>query len=399
MHTASENLTPGKSALILLAIGQTTVWACLVYVFPALLLRWEAAFFWSKVEITGAITLALLVSALFSPLFGKLIDRGLGPLLLTGGAVTGGFCLYLVSIVTGLMQFYALWAVIGCCFAACLYEPCFALLTRAYGRSAKQGIILVTLVAGFASTISFPAAHYIANQWDWQTVVRVFAVATVLIAAPLLYLGATAVESDRLGAMQSATLSNSTDKVAYLRNATFLKLAIAFAVLALVHGATFHHLLPILSDRGMALGVSVFVASLIGPMQVIGRIFITVLQNQLSHKSVVYGAFIFMGSAMVLLFSEQLGLAQAVLFAVVFGSGYGTLSIIRPVIARDILGDGNFGAKSGLLAFFYLIGAAASPYVGSLLWVAGGYDALIVALFILAFGGLWLIRDAMHEPS
>lgn len=399
MHTASENLTPGKSALILLAIGQTTVWACLFYVFPALLLRWEAAFFWSKVEITGAITLALLVSALFSPLFGKLIDRGLGPLLLTGGAVTGGFCLYLVSIVTGLMQFYALWAVIGCCFAACLYEPCFALLTRAYGRSAKQGIILVTLVAGFASTISFPAAHYIANQWDWQTVVRVFAVATVLIAAPLLYLGATAVESDRLGAMQSATLSNSTDKVAYLRNATFLKLAIAFAVLALVHGATFHHLLPILSDRGMALGVSVFVASLIGPMQVIGRIFITVLQNQLSHKSVVYGAFIFMGSAMVLLFSEQLGLAQAVLFAVVFGSGYGTLSIIRPVIARDILGDGNFGAKSGLLAFFYLIGAAASPYVGSLLWVAGGYDALIVALFILAFGGLWLIRDAMHEPS
>ena len=399
MHTASENLTPGKSALILLAIGQTTVWACLFYVFPALLLRWEAAFFWSKVEITGAITLALLVSALFSPLFGKLIDRGLGPLLLTGGAVTGGFCLYLVSIVTGLMQFYALWAVIGCCFAACLYEPCFALLTRAYGRSAKQGIILVTLVAGFASTISFPAAQYIANQWDWQTVVRVFAVATVLIAAPLLYLGATAVESDRLGAMQSATLSNSTDKVAYLRNATFLKLAIAFAVLALVHGATFHHLLPILSDRGMALGVSVFVASLIGPMQVIGRIFITVLQNQLSHKSVVYGAFIFMGSAMVLLFSEQLGLAQAVLFAVVFGSGYGTLSIIRPVIARDILGDGNFGAKSGLLAFFYLIGAAASPYVGSLLWVAGGYDALIVALFILAFGGLWLIRDAMHEPS
>ena len=80
-----------------------------------------------------------------------------------------------------------------------------------------------------------------------------------------------------------------------------------------------------------------------------------------------------------------------------FGSGYGTLSIIRPLIARDLLGEENFGAKSGLLALFFLLGAAASPYIGSLVWVAGGYDALIASLMVLAFGGLWLVHLAMQD--
>ncbi len=397
MQAATIKQEVNNKALAMLAIGETIVWVCLFYSFPALLIRWESAFLWSRLELTGAVTLAILVSALFSPVFGKLIDRGFGPWLLGNGAMFGGIALFLVSFATELWQFYCLWGVIGCCFAACLYEPCFALLTRAYGASAKRGIIVVTLVAGFASTICFPAAHLIANLSDWQTVVRVFSIATMLIGAPLLYFGASLVEDEQAMAQPSDTQSGKSQKGAYLRNTLFMRLAIAFALLAVVHGATLHHLLPMLNDRGLALGASVFVASLIGPMQVFGRIVITVLQRQLSHKFIVYCAFIFMGSAMVLLFNSYNGLKGAVLFAIVFGSGYGILSIIRPIIARDILGDENFGAKSGLLAFFYLIGAAASPFVGSLIWVAGGYDALIIVLFCLSFGGLWLINGTMHE--
>jgi len=390
----------------ILAAGETVVWACLFYVFPALLIRWESAYAWSKVQLTGAITLALFVSAVLSPLFGRWIDRGYGPQLLSTGALLGGVCLFLVSYVISLWQFYLLWALIGACFAACLYEPCFAILTRTYGKDAKRGIIIVTLVAGFASTISFPAAHLIANNWDWQMVTRCFALVTLLAGVPLLYIGAINVERDhkRFTSTQIPTHDNSTSDGANstsgdIRNPVFLRLAISFALLAVVHGATLHHLLYVLEDRGFALGVSVFVASLIGPMQVFGRVVITALQNHLSHKVIVYGAFILMGSAMLLLFNAHYGLAVAVTFAVVFGSGYGTLSIIRPLIARDLLGEENFGARSGLLALFYLVGAAISPYLGSLIWVAGGYDALIAALMGLAFSGLWLVYRAMQNST
>jgi len=384
-------LTPGV-AVGMLAAGETIVWTGLFYIFPALLLRWETAFEWSKVELTGAITIALIVSAIFSPLFGKWIDRGFGPLQMGAGAAVGGLTLCLLVAVTELWQFYAVWIVIGICFTACLYEPCFALLTRAFGKDAKRSIIVVTLVAGFASTISFPAAHHIANFWGWKTVVLVFGLAVICVGVPLLYVGARAVESygikNRTG---NTEVSIDKNRSVYLRDPLFLYLAISFALLALVHGATLHHLLHILGDRNLTLGSSVLVASLIGPMQVFGRLIITAFQAKLQHKWIAYGCFVLMGSAMVLLYLSNVGLGIAVCFAVVFGSGYGMVSIIRPVIARDLLGDESFGAKSGLLAFFYLLGSAAAPYAGSLVWSAGGYDLLIAVLWVLAFVGLLLI--------
>ena len=147
-------------AIIFLAIGQTLVWAGLFYIFPALLLRWENDFGWSKTELTAAIMFAVLLSAFFSPLSGKIIDRGRGAELMTGCAVFGGICLAILSMVEQAWQFYAVWLCIGVAMAGCLYEPCLALVTRNRGEKAKSSIIFITLVAGFASTISFPVVAW-----------------------------------------------------------------------------------------------------------------------------------------------------------------------------------------------------------------------------------------------
>jgi len=379
----------------MLAVGETIVWSCLYYIFPALLLRWEWALEWSKLELTGAITLALFVSAVFSPLFGKFIDRGFGPVLMAGGALVGGLVILLLTVATKLWQFYTVWIVIGACFSACLYEPCFALLTRAYGKDAKRRIIIVTLVAGFASSISFPVAHYIANFSSWETVVRVFSLLVIFVGVPLLYFGAGSIECDARANKTETNRSDDVVKTVYLRDPLFLNLGISFALLALVHGATLHHLLHILGDRGLTLGASVLVASLIGPMQVFGRLVITAFQNQFHHHWIAFSCFVLMGLALVLLYLSSLGLMVAICFAVIFGSGYGIVSIIRPVIARDLLGEEHFGAKSGLLAFFYLLGSAAAPYVGSLVWSAGGYNLLIGVLLVLALSGMVLIFQAI----
>jgi hypothetical protein len=43
----------------------------------------------------------------------------------------------------------------GAAMAMTLYEPAFAILTRRYPLRYRQGITTLTLVAGFASTLSF----------------------------------------------------------------------------------------------------------------------------------------------------------------------------------------------------------------------------------------------------
>lgn len=133
-----------------LASGQLVCWAGLYYGFPALLLEFESRFEVSRSRITLAMTLALLIAALLSPVAGRLIDRGSGRCLLAGGAVVGALALAGLTRASTVAQFYLGWAVIGAAMSATLYEPCFAFVVRHLRINANRAIGLITLIAGFA---------------------------------------------------------------------------------------------------------------------------------------------------------------------------------------------------------------------------------------------------------
>ena len=81
-------------------------------------------------------------------------------------------------------------------------------------------------------------------------------------------------------------------------------------------------------------------------------------------------------------------------FVILFGGAFGTVSILRPLLAREILGQGNFGAKSGALAMFFLTGLALAPFLGSLLWNLGGYDLMLLVLMCFLLLGFILLWQA-----
>ncbi len=138
--------------ILTLAVSQTLVWAGLFYIFPASLLRWETALGWSKLDLTLAITIATLAAAAGSPLAGRIIDAGRGPVLMGLCTALGGLGIVLLSQVSQLWQFYTIWFLVGCMLSGSLYDACFALVTHTRGAGAKQGIVVITLVAGFAGT-------------------------------------------------------------------------------------------------------------------------------------------------------------------------------------------------------------------------------------------------------
>jgi len=385
-------------AIIFLAIAQTLVWAGLYYLFPALLVRWEQSFGWSKADLTGAITLAIFVSAFVAPLAGHLIDAGKGALMMAGSTLLGGACLIALSLVTELREFYLLWGLIGVMMAGCLYEPCFALITHARGVNAKQAIILVTLVAGFASTISFPGAHALSEAFGWHTAVQIFALILIFVATPLMWLGAHSVERD--GKARAIPQQEEVNhRHAFLARPVFWLLAIGFGLLALVHGVTIHHLFPILYDRGVHADVAVIAASFIGPMQVAGRLAMMAAERHVSMNGITTSCFILVGIAILLLFSTSTTPTLLVGFIILFGAAHGVVSIVRPVIAREILGGNNFGAKFGAMALLYLVGSASAPFVGSLIWGIGGYDLVLPLLIGLSFVALCLYLVAHRLSS
>lgn len=375
--------------ILLLAIAQTLIWACIYYSFPALLLHWEQSFGWSRADLTAAITLAVFISAFCSPLGGRLVDAGKGPLMMTAAALLGGCCLMLLARVEQLWQFYLVWGLLGLCMAGGLYEPCFALITRARGVEAKRSIIFVTLVAGFAGTISFPVAHSLVAAFGWRSAVLVFGLVAILIVAPLMWLGANVIEQEGRGRSlpeQGTSLAHRS----FLKSPAFWCLAGGFALAAVLHGVTLHHLLPILDERDIHPEVAVMVISFIGPMQVAGRLAMMAAERHVSNHGIAISCFILMGMSILVLIGAGTTPALLIAFVILFGGSYGIVSIVRPVIARDLLGEHQYGAKAGTLAMVYLAGSASAPFLGSLVWSRGGYDLVLPGLVLLSVAGLCL---------
>lgn len=383
--TKSSDPIPFAKTVWLLACAETMFWASCFYVFHALLPRWESHFGWSRTEVATAITISLLCSALSAPVVGALIDRGYGRRMFIVGGTTASVLLLLMSAVQTLWQFYVLWFAMGICHATILYEPCFATLTRLFSHDAKKAITRVTLMAGLASTVSFPLGHFLSERFGWQAALWVFAA----ISAIATVVAGMALSDTERGVIQDKVEHGaSTGSVrSALRTPMFWLIAVAFSLMALNHGALLPHLLPLLSEREFSVTTAVFAASLIGPMQVIGRICMLSVERHVSTTIITVFSFLAVALAsLALLFTTSLPWLLFV-FVILQGGGYGVTSITRPTVTAEFLGRKGFGAISGTIAIPFTAAFAAGPTVAALIWLAGGYTAVLIVTALIAAAG------------
>ncbi len=371
-----------------LAVAQTIVWAAMYYSFPALLPWWERDLGWSKATLSGAFTASLVLTALLAPLAGRLIDRGLARVVHPGGALAGAALLVALSAATEPWQFYAVWLALGVAMSLSLYEAAFAIITTTVGPRAREAITAVTLIAGFAGTVSFPSAHFLAGLFGWRGAVLCFAAAIVLIAIPLMLWGLGLLERHRAPPAETQDNGEADGREAVTRRPAFWLLGFAYGAIGLVHGLILAHLLPILADRGVAEGTAVLAASMIGPMQVVGRIVMMSTERWMSTFGAALSCYLGLGlGATALLFAGVAPWLVAV-FVVLHGAGYGTASIVRPVLTAEVLGRRRFGVIAGMLAIPFMGGFAVGPTVAALVWELGGYDLVLTVAVACAGAGL-----------
>ena len=398
MPMSKLEIEPFRQIVWPLAIAETIVWAAMFYSFPALILVWERDLGWSKTELSGALTLSLVAAAVLAPVVGRLIDHGFGRFVFTGCTLAGAVLLVLLSTVTELWQFYVIWLGLGIAMAGALYEACFAVLTRAMGLRAKRAITLVTLIAGFAGTVSFPSAYVLVGFVGWRGAVVVFAVVVALIAAPLIWWGVSLAEQSSESKMHPASRGTG-EALRVLRSATFWLLAISFAMIALEHGILLTHLLPLLDERGIQAETAILAASMIGPMQVAGRLAMIAAERHVTILTIAAVSYVAMGIAALSLLGAAAIPVLLVAFVLFQGSGYGITSIVRPVVTAEFLGRKNFGVISGLLALPFIAATAAAPTIAAFVWETGGYDRVIMLAIFAAGVGLVSILLAASLAS
>jgi MFS family permease len=373
------------SIVAALSITQIVSWGSIYYAISVLLPSIEGELHWSRDSIIGAFSMGLLCGGAGALPVGLCIDRYGGRFVMTAGSIAGGILLLLLSQTRSLVEFYLLWAGLGLTMAMVLYEPAFAVVTQSFGSQARKGITALTLTGGLASTVFWPLTQYLIATMGWRNAVIALALSNLLLCAPLHAVFLPASAAAVAGGRSLGAWVKGPGLRAVLATRAFWMLAISFTANMLAFSALSVHLIPALHEKGYAMGDAVWIAALIGPMQVAGRVGEYTVGSRFRVSRVAIFALALLPVALLGLNYVDSAWLVILLFVVPYGVSNGIMTIARGVIPAEIFGSDRYGAVNGALSSPVIAARALGPLAAALIWsAAGGYGAVLWTLAAIA---------------
>ena len=382
-------------AVLVLGVTEILAWGAIFYppVLTVPLIAHERG--WSMAFAMGGFSLALLTAGLVSPRVGSMIDRHGGHRIMPLGSLLAALGLALIVYADHPAAYLAVWLLLGVAIAATLYDPAFATLGRIFGAAARRPITALTLAGGFASTVSWPATHFLIEAVGWRGTYLVYAALLALVAAPL-----HAFALPRTRAKPAARPGQEVQARSVVLPPTgwpFLLVAAAFAAYAFVPSGLSAHLLAIFGRAGMDAATVVAIGALFGPAQVAARICELLFARSIHPLLIARFAVAMLLAAFALIALFGLTVAAAASFAVMFGMANGLLTIARGAVPLALFGPAGYGHIVGRIGGPYLAMQAIAPFV--LAFVAERASDAAVLAVTAAFATISFIGfAAMRRP-
>jgi hypothetical protein len=374
-------------AVIALGIGQCVNWGVLYYAFAVLLLPVEAELGTARWIVAGAFSLALLLSAIAAPIVGSLSDRGYGGRLIQAGGYTAAGLLGLWASLPGVGALYIVWAGLGICMAATLYEPAFSVVGRAHADPAARlrALGIVTVFGGLASTVFLPLTDALVRSGGWRIGVVVLALLLVLSTS---IIHGIAVGGARPGPCHYGDGGRMPPApVALIGHGPSLSfLALAFGIASLSSAAVIANLIPALAERAVTQTTAAACGGMFGLMQLPGRALMMLGRLPISPFGLLAGS----------LGLQALGLTAwavlpsapaAVVGIALFATGSGLTTLARPHLVHAVFEGHEAGYVNGRVAQAQQLARAAGPVLAAGAVTVVSYS-VVLALLGIAFAGL-----------
>ena len=376
---------------VALAAG-LSFWSFGLYIDPL-----EREFGWSRWEISGGFSIALLVGALASPLIGRGIDR-FGPrrVVVLGAVLTAGSFL-LLATTTELWQWFAYQSIAAVFRNMMFFIPFQTLVSRWFDR--KRGLAVGILGTGFSmgGFIVVPILRAVIDAVQWQGSFVVSAIVTVAVVAPLALLlirnqpsgkglqadGDTQPEGE---APKPAVLTGLTDRQA-LRTPLFWVIAFALMVFFFGMFGWTAHAVPYYESVGYSKWWAAQLLAIAAGSGIITRLVFGYIADRISRIEVAAMALCAcLTLSMVALLVTGGSVVGVLIFLGFWFVGSSGGPMIEPLLTARTFGMAHFASILGALAIVSQSGQIVSPIIaGAIFDATGEYDWAIV-MFACSMG-------------
>jgi hypothetical protein len=344
--------------------------------------------------VLAAFSWSLLVTGICAPRVGKWIGRNGGRGTLGASTVMLAAGLAVLAAAPNLAGWYAGWTVLGAGMALGLYDAAFATAGTLLGPAVSPVITGVTLIAGFASTVGWPAGAELLRTLGWRGMLLAYAGVQLAVNFPLVL-----VMIPRGPVLQALPeVSAERSRSGRERGAAIACLAGFFTIRWFLTSAIATHVLHLMAGLGLTAREGLAAAMLIGPGQVAGRLLEWLLAGRMGVLTRArIGALLFPAGALVLGFG---GPTAAVIFAVLYGMSNGILTVNRGTLPMLVLGPQGYAALLGWLALPVLLAQAAAPPVAApLIGVWPAQSVLLLAGGVAFGAALLLLPLRLWQPA
>jgi MFS family permease len=390
----------GNRSLVVaaLAVTQTVGYGVLYYVFGVFLGPMSTDLGISTATSAGALTLAILVSGVMSVPVGRWLDRRGAHLLMTAGSLLASIAVLAWSQVQNVVQLYAVFVLVGIASAMVLYGPAIAVLVAVLEPKRRtNALLVVTLVAGLASTIFIPLAGQLISAHGWRHALLILGLVHNLVTVPLHALALRGTRPSRMTMADRGGRGRAL-RVA-LRDGGFWLITTGFVLHSGALAIVSVHLVLFLVDLGYKPAVAAGLTGLLGLYSVTGRIVTSVLQRWLDMSTIAARTFLiqcFAIGVLPLLGKHPLGAALCI---VLFGLGFGVSTLATPAILLDRYGAAGYGTISGALATPVLAARAIGPLGAALLATTAGYRYTMVPVALACVAASVCLTFSRYIPG
>lgn len=363
-----------RGGLAALCITQTTGWGVLYYALIAAVRPISEDTGWEPTLVTGAFSAGLLVSAAAGIAVGRILDRTGPRTLMIGGSLVGVLALVLVATAPTLPVFFAAWLLAGTAQAAVLYQPAFTVISRWYGHARIRPLTVLTLVAGFASTVFAPVTAALTSAFGWRSAFIILAGIMGLVTVPLharyLNRGWRAAPGTPASGHRGAVRS-------IRRSGEFLGLQALMVLLCLGLYTVTLNIIPLLIEKGADYATAALGLGLVGAGQVGGRLFFSTIPGG-ARLPVITGT----ATGAALLLAVMPGPMPVLIAAgMLAGAVRGCQTLLQATLVAERWGTQKLGTLQGLFAAPLTAATAIAPAAGPALaaWL-GTYTNMTYAM-------------------